>query len=426
MTDITKFTYKTIQNYRLAKYLGYTGVAHVYTAINFEDNKVVAVHFLPNHHLDEPNFMESYILKVAQLQQLNHPNVVSVLDFGVELGYPYLVMPNIVGPTLQDLLSAVHKRAQRIPLDPGLFICNSLVSALAHAHNHGIPHGNLKTNTVLLEQSGIVMVTDFGLPHLIEFEDPFSSILDETINASKRNHQAEKRRDLFDLGLIFYEIVTGRPPYQSPDTVLLKGRAENTPLIKPTQIYPDIPEGLEEVILNSISPEIDHRYKNINQLREDLGKFSRQVQTTVLPSARLSDVAQFSSRFARAIVPEEVETEKAKKVAIYFLDTGQVLELENNREYTLGRSYEGTPVVPDIDLTPFKAYEWGISRMHASLQTSSQEVVVIKDLGSSNGTWHAGERLEADQPHTLHHGDIIMLGKLRLQILLPAVGQAED
>ena len=112
-------------------------------------------------------------------------------------------------------------------------------------------------------------------------------------------------------------------------------------------------------------------------------------------------------------------------MAIYFLDTGQVLELDNNREYTLGRSYEGTPVVPDIDLTPFKAYEWGISRLHASLQTSTLEVVV-KDLGSSNGTWHAGDRLETNQPYTLHHGDIVMLGKLRLQILLPAVGQAEE
>jgi pSer/pThr/pTyr-binding forkhead associated (FHA) protein len=132
----------------------------------------------------------------------------------------------------------------------------------------------------------------------------------------------------------------------------------------------------------------------------------------------------FSSRFSSAGTPSEFsqKEKRGKEIALYFLDTGQVLELEPNREYTLGRIYKEQPVVPDIDLSPFKGYEWGISRLHAILEVK-QDQVFITDNNSSNGTFHAGNKIPPDTPYLINHGDIVMLGKLRLQILISDEGE---
>jgi serine/threonine protein kinase len=423
MSDVKELRDKIIDDYKLNEYLGYTGVAHVYTSAHVQTGNIAAVHLLPNIHVNEPNFMEAYIMKAAQLQRLTHPNIVRTLSYGIGLDHPYLVMAHIEGPTLKDLLNAVKRRMRRIPLDAGVFIINSLAGALSQAHQVNLTHSNLKPTNVLLEKSGMVMLTDFGLPQLVAFDpgalfDPLGTNL-----SAGQNIQREKLRDLFDLGLMSYQIATGQSAYNSSDTDGLENLSK-AELAPPSSIVPEIPDNLDNVIVRMITPHTAHRYQSVKEMLVDLTEISRKVKTTVLPSARLTDVAQFSSRFARAVVPEEVETEKAKNAAIYFLDTGQVVELENNREYTLGRLYEGQPIHPDIDLTPFKGYEWGISRLHASLRTTMDQIYVT-DLGSANGTYHAGERLEPNSPHLLSHGDIIMLGKLRLQIMLPIVGGSD-
>ncbi|TES93380.1 MAG: FHA domain-containing protein [Anaerolineales bacterium] len=425
MREVQNLQNQVIDGYRFDEYLGYTGAAHVYKSTQIEGDKVVAVHLLPNHNIDEPNFIEGYILKAAQLDRLHHPNILSILGYGIGLNHPYLVVGHIVGPTLKDLLIAVKKRMRRIPIDASIFIASSLAGAISHAHLLNITHGNLRPSNILLEDSGIVIIADIGLPHLLAFEPLLVSDDDDTIVSGGRDILKEKQRDLFDLGVIFYEMITNQPPFLTPDTVILEEDFESLDLIPPSDIVPEISYELENVIMKTITPTQVERYQSIDEMLEDLSVISRKVKTTVLPAARLSDVAQFSSRFSHAVVPEEVDTEKTEAVALYFLDTGQVLDLENDREYTLGRLYEGQPVVPDIDLTPFKAYEWGISRLHSSINTSTDHVTV-KDLGSSNGTWHAGERLEPNVPITLQHGDIFLLGKLRIQILLPVTGLSKQ
>lgn len=418
MEDVIKLHNQVINNYRLDEYLGYTGTAHVYRASHIETNKFAAVHLLPNVNVNKPNFIEAYIMKASQLKKLKHPNIVHTLSFGVELGYPFLVMNHIEGPTLRDLMNAVKRRMRRVPIDASVFIINCIAGAIAYAHDENITHNNLKPTNILLERSGTVMVTDFGLPQLVSLDPQTLSDTLEALIFEDRDAEIEMQRDLFALGLIFYEIITGQPAYESPNTEMLEDVFRQMKLVPPSKLVPEIPDNLEKVIVKIINPKTAYRYQSVNDMLADLAEISRKVKTTMLPTARLSDVAEFSSRFSSAIVPEEVETEKAKSVAVYFLDTGQVLELDNFREYTLGRLYEGQPMVPDIDLSPFKGYEWGISRFHASIRTNPDSIY-ITDLGSSNGTWHAGKRLEANQPYKLEHGDIIMLGKLRLQVLLP-------
>jgi hypothetical protein len=103
--------------------------------------------------------------------------------------------------------------------------------------------------------------------------------------------------------------------------------------------------------------------------------------------------------------------------SLHLLDTGQVLPLSTRNEFTMGRVSEGQPIMPDIDLSPYQAYAAGVSRLHAVIKRDGGRIIFI-DLGSANGTYINGKRLTPNVEQTLNHGDIVALGKLKLQILI--------
>lgn len=103
--------------------------------------------------------------------------------------------------------------------------------------------------------------------------------------------------------------------------------------------------------------------------------------------------------------------------SLHLLDTGQVLPLSSRNEFTMGRISEGQPIMPDIDLSPYQAYAAGVSRLHAVIKRQGAQVIFM-DLGSANGTYINGKRLSSNTEHSLNHGDIVALGKLKMQVLV--------
>lgn len=103
--------------------------------------------------------------------------------------------------------------------------------------------------------------------------------------------------------------------------------------------------------------------------------------------------------------------------SLHLMESGQILPLTDRNEFTLGRVSEGQPIMPDLDLTPYQAYANGVSRLHAVVKRDSKRIVIM-DLGSSNGTYVNGKRLTANVERLLSHGDVIALGKLKIQILI--------
>jgi hypothetical protein len=109
-------------------------------------------------------------------------------------------------------------------------------------------------------------------------------------------------------------------------------------------------------------------------------------------------------------------------VTLHLLDTGQVLPLSERSEFTLGRISEGQPIMPDIDLSPYQAYANGVSRLHAVIKREGNQVLLM-DLGSSNGTYVNGKRLNPNVEQNLKNGDVVALGKLKIQVLLKPSGR---
>ncbi|HSK87338.1 MAG TPA: FHA domain-containing protein [Anaerolineales bacterium] len=133
----------------------------------------------------------------------------------------------------------------------------------------------------------------------------------------------------------------------------------------------------------------------------------------------------------QAITDEQIAEELKKKpahtepastpvnswISLHLMDSGKILPLASRNEFTLGRLSEGQPIMPDIDLTPYQAYASGVSRLHAVVKRDANRVMVM-DLGSSNGTYLNGRRINPHVEESLSHGDIVALGKLKIQVLL--------
>ena len=133
----------------------------------------------------------------------------------------------------------------------------------------------------------------------------------------------------------------------------------------------------------------------------------------------------------QVITDEQIAEERGKKspridpsttpanswISLHLMDSGKILPLASRNEFTLGRLSEGQPIMPDIDLTPYQAYASGVSRLHAVVKRDSDRVLVM-DLGSSNGTYVNGRRINPHVEESLNHGDILALGKLKIQVLL--------
>jgi hypothetical protein len=115
--------------------------------------------------------------------------------------------------------------------------------------------------------------------------------------------------------------------------------------------------------------------------------------------------------------PDPLSVPANSWISLHLMDSGKILPLASRNEFTLGRLSEGQPIMPDIDLTPYQAYASGVSRLHAVVKRDADRVLVM-DLGSSNGTYLNGRRLNPHMEESLNHGDIVALGKLKIQILL--------
>jgi len=137
------------------------------------------------------------------------------------------------------------------------------------------------------------------------------------------------------------------------------------------------------------------------------------VTTQSIPQIPTDPLKDSQSEVAPSPVAPYLENE----ISLCVVETGQVIPLDEREEFTLGRSAEGQPILPDIDLAPYQAYESGVSRLHASLKKQGKQLIAT-DLGSVNGTRLNGQRITPHKAFPLNHGDILTLGKLKLQVLI--------
>lgn len=404
---------KMLGKYKLVEKIGYGAMARVYKGHHELLDRYVAVKILHPQLAADKEFVAQFISEARNLANLKHANIVQVHDIDIEGDLPYLVMEYIDGVTLKDALVDLRdKPKKRFSIKKSIRIIQYIGGALSYAHKQNVVHRDVKPSNVLIENTGRVVLADFGLAKL---KTGVSTTLSGTIKGTPAymspeqglGNSGDMRSDQYALGVVFYELATGQLPFTADNAFSVAMKHINNPVPPPKTVADGIPDEVERVILKALEKEPEDRYQTIELLLEDINLIS-EANNKKIPTARLSNTEELPPGAMAPIISTNAQ------VSIHIIDTGQIMYLSRGKKYTIGRADEKR--IPDIDLGPFKAYEWGISRLHAELEVGDE--VTVTDLNSSNGTRIRGKKIPADTPVRVNHGDTIKFGKLKIQILI--------
>jgi tetratricopeptide (TPR) repeat protein len=285
MADMTG---KTLGKYRLIERLGRGGMAEVYRAYQPRLERDVAVKVMLGYLAEDEKFVGRFEREAKAVAALRHPHIVQIHDFDVEDDVYYMVMEYIGGETLKARLKRLNAEGRRLPLDEVARIFRTLCDALDYAHAQGCIHRDIKPANIMFDGERLVL-TDFGIASIVGGTRYTASgaMVGTPAYMSPEQGQGnpgDVRSDVYSLGVILYEMVTGRLPYDAdtPLAIVLKHLSEPLPL--PSQICADVPPTVERVILKALAKSPDDRYQSAGVLAEAL---EAAVESMELPAEAL-------------------------------------------------------------------------------------------------------------------------------------------
>ncbi|WP_078556848.1 Stk1 family PASTA domain-containing Ser/Thr kinase [Bacillus alkalicellulosilyticus] len=257
--------------YQILETVGGGGMANVYKAHDVILDRVVAVKVLQPQFSGDEQFIKRFHREAQAATSLAHPNVVSIYDVGVEDDVYYIVMEYVEGPTLKELI----QQRGPIPLDETIDIMTQVMSAIAHAHANQIVHRDIKPHNILISTSGEVKVTDFGIARAMSSATitHTNSVMGSVHYLSPeqaRGGVVNLKSDIYSLGIVLYEMVTGKLPF-SGDTavsIAIKHLQSDVPSVK--QFNASMPQSIENIIKKATAKDPFHRYASVYEMEEDL------------------------------------------------------------------------------------------------------------------------------------------------------------
>lgn len=257
------------ERYKIIKELGKGGMAIVYEAQDLLLDRKVALKMLRAEYVNDANFIKRFRHEAKAVAKLSHPNVVNIYDIGQEGNYQYLVMEDVEGTNLKDLI----EKKGRLELVETLGLAKQILAALAVAHKNNIIHCDIKPHNILLTRDMQVKVTDFGIARAISSATTMT-ITDTIVGSTHyfspeqaRGADIETRSDLYSLGIVIYEMLTGVVPFwgDSPISVALKHIQELPKL--PSLINPEIPKNVEQLIMKAIAKDPEDRFATAEEMK---------------------------------------------------------------------------------------------------------------------------------------------------------------
>ena len=294
----------TLGQYQILEQLGQGGLAVVYRAYMPALDRYVAIKVLSEYLVHDPNFRQRFQREARALAGLNHPNIIALLDTGEEHGIPYLVMDHLRGETLQRRLSALNR--QPLLLAEAVHIIAQVSSALEYAHGREILHLDIRPSNIFLNEDGRALLMDFGLSTLVGSEQTNVLIGTPAYMAPEQTFggKPDRRSDLYSLGIVFYQMVTGRLPFEAETPLAIVLKQLNEPLPLPRQFNPKLPEGVERVLLKVLSKKPEDRYQTAREMADAIDKFV--VASSDL--AAMPDVTQLRRILVERFSLEELRT----------------------------------------------------------------------------------------------------------------------
>ncbi|HXJ75444.1 MAG TPA: serine/threonine-protein kinase, partial [Candidatus Dormibacteraeota bacterium] len=301
-------------DYELLEELGRGGMGVVYRARQMSLNRQVAVKVLLAGHFASPSFLRRFRREAEAAASLNHPNIVSIYEVGEQAGQPYFSMELIEGRSLAELV-----RHKPLPARQAALLVKTIAEAIHFAHERGLLHRDLKPSNVLVDAAGVPHVTDFGLAkfvvppsggaqdlRLAEAGTPSDLTLTGQILGTPNYmppEQADPKRgsttsasDVYSLGAILYQLLTGRPPFMAETLTQTLRLVTDTEAVSPRTLSPAMPRDLETICLKCLEKNPQRRYISAQELADELGRFLNDEPIQARPISPAGKLARWCRR----------------------------------------------------------------------------------------------------------------------------------
>lgn len=267
--------------YELIELIGRGGMANVYKAKCHRLNRMVAVKILKSDLADNAEFRRRFRDESRAVAQLSHANIVSVYDVSRSDDMEYIVMELIDGITLKQYM----ERRGQMDWREALHFVTQIMRALSHAHSRGIIHRDIKPQNIMVLRDGSVKVADFGIACLA---DAAQTLTQEALGSvhyispeQARGDRIDARSDIYSSGVVLYEMLTGRLPFEGDSAVSVAIQHLSSVPLSPRDINENVPEALELICMKAMNPNPDRRYASAEAMLEDLEKFRKDPSTNM-------------------------------------------------------------------------------------------------------------------------------------------------
>jgi len=270
---------QNLGRYHVIEPLGQGGMAAVYKAFDTTLERNVAIKIIRSDRkegTEQNDFLRRFQREAKALAQLDHPYILKVLDYGEQEGMPYLVMPFIQGGTLKDKLGSP------MPCRQAAALLAPVAQALDYAHQRGIIHRDVKPANILISESGAPLLSDFGIAKIIGGGGESTQLTATGVGIGTPDYMAPEQwmgkadagTDIYSLGVVFFQMVTGRLPFtaETPAAVLIMHMQD--PLPRPSDFVPDLPEAVEQVIFKALAKDPADRFDSMGAFAQALEKIA--------------------------------------------------------------------------------------------------------------------------------------------------------
>jgi tRNA A-37 threonylcarbamoyl transferase component Bud32 len=395
---------QTIGSYQIADEIGQGGMAIVYRAYQTQLERWVAVKIMHTTEASDREFLARFRREARAIAALRHPNILTIYDYGEEHGIAYIVMELVPGGTLKARLTG-----QPMEWPDAAMLVLPVGRALAYAHSEGIIHRDVKPANILLARSDWPMLADFGLVKLVGHQRgitrPGASIGTPAYFSPEQaaGDDVDHRSDTYSLGIVLYQLLTGRLPFEASSPIETMLQRLHKPPIPPRRFNPRITPQLEAIIMRALARDLETRHPTMEALVNDL---SRVPGATGRAAMSIPPAAPAATARLGALSP-------VTGPRLMIAGTGATLTLPQKGEVLIGRADPHATPQPDVDLGPHGGGQAGVSRRHARLLYSS-EGWLLEDLNSTNGTFLNSVPVLPGQPVRVCTGDILRCSQVTM------------
>ena len=325
--DMDRYIGRLLDNrYEILEVLGTGGMAVVYKARCHRLNRLVAIKILKDDYTQDEEFRRRFQAESQAVAMLSHPNIVSVYDVSTAGGADYIVMELIDGITLKQYM----EKKGVLNWKETLHFAIQIGKALEHAHSRGIVHRDIKPHNVMVLKNGSVKVTDFGIARVMSKSNTLTKEALGSVHyispEQAKGGRVDSRSDIYSLGVVMYEMMTGRPPYDGESPVSVAIQHINGNAAMPSTLNPNMPGGLEQIIMKAMAKEPARRYETAAAMLYDMDEFRKDP--TILfdynnAAAGMDDATLLQSKEreeepapARSTAEEDEKSNKVATIAV--------------------------------------------------------------------------------------------------------------